>query len=697
MARRLRPALQNEESSGDGLTPASRTAALLLLTTAGISLGVAAAGQVLLRTHHRPLNPTVSGTELWRVYRWSPDPGRRRQAALLMTSNGHELRSQGWGNHSLAAVSLLLEAEAAEARGANDRADELWRELLHRFPQEPASARARQRFPERHQELLALQPGHPAALATAAAMDPAESTSHRGGLHLARWGWRWTGAEERIRQACEMETPSPLERQRLAWALGMLGRANSAKLCLRGGIASAETGLAVGRALLQGDANQRRDGEDLLLKLIRQHPDHSASTEAVRLLMAPQTPDPALLEAIPRALAERTAAVAAARARMNGGEGTLSVLKRWPKDRDSWQLQWDEARDALLNENWGQARDLLEALPEESVPPPLEARRRFWLGFSEAELGNTDEAHRHWETLLLRHPPGYYRWRAANRLQGEQFLDLRSVEPASLEQSWAPLHSGFSDVDELWRLGLNDLAWDAWLQRRPRQRSLQPEEQLVEGRLRLGVDDPWNGLDQLWRLNVRWISPSCPQRRELHRSQNPLAYREIIEEAAQSAGIRPELLLAIAKQESRFSANIRSSAGAVGLMQLLPSTAASLSEQPLNEADLMKASVNIPLGAAYLLELLEFWEGDPFRSIASYNAGPTTVANWPQPSRDDAIELWVERIPYPETRFYLKKVLDNLLSYADRSPWQCRRDETRMRETVAENNSSEEQASQQHH
>ena len=695
MARRLRPELQNEENSVDGLGSAPRSAAWLLLTTAGISLLAASAGQILLRSNRRVLTPAVPATELWTVYRWSPDPDQRRRAALLMANSGHEIKGQGWGDDSLAAVSLLLEAEAAEAKGARTRADALWRLLLHRFPQEPSSARARQRFPERHQELLALQPGHPAALATAVAMEPVDSASHQGGLHLARWGWRWTGAPERIRQACEMDSPSLAERQQLAWALGMLGRGHEAELCLRGAVASAETALAVGRALLMGDADQRRAGEALLLRIAQEQPEHSASEEAVRLLMAPLTPDSAIVEAIPSALAERSAAVAAAKARLNGGRGTLNVLEKWPGDRDSWQLQWDEARHALINERWEQARELLEALPLNSLPAPLEARRLFWLGFSESELGQTAEAQRHWQTLLAHHPPGYYRWRAATRMQGAESLDLRGGGQTNLESDWSPLHSGFNDVDALWRLGLNDLVWDAWLQRRPRGRQLKPEEQLVEGRLRLGVDDPWNGLDQLWRLNVRWAAPSCNQRRELHRSQNLMAYLPIIQEASKRERIRPELLLAIAKQESRFSATIRSSAGAVGLMQLMPSTATSLSEQPLSQADLMTAAVNIPLGAAYLVELLEFWDGDPYLSIASYNAGPTTVANWPQPREDEAIELWVERIPYPETRYYTKKVLDNLLSYSDPSPWKCDHDVTGMGEGMTENDTTEQQASQQ--
>ena len=108
----------------------------------------------------------------------------------------------------------------------------------------------------------------------------------------------------------------------------------------------------------------------------------------------------------------------------------------------------------------------------------------------------------------------------------------------------------------------------------------------------------------------------------------------------------------------------------------------------------MKATINIPLGAAYLAELLNRWDGDPFRSIASYNAGPTTVASWPQPREEEAIELWVERIPYPETRYYTKKVLDNLLSYSGPSTWKCQRDEAGVRDGVPNQNAAEQQAAQ---
>ena len=666
------------------------------MATAGLTFAASLLAQTTLRNQREPLTPSLSPAALWRIYRWSPDPDRRREAALLMAPEG-TLSGQGWGDSPLAAVSLLLAAEAAEQRGDQAEGERLWRQLLKRFPEAAVSARARQRFPEHHEALLSRQPAHPAALATAMAADADGDSGLASALHLARWGWRWPGALKRIQRACISGAPPLHTRQRLAWALGMLGDANTALTCLQGSPADPTTALAIGRSLLQGDRDQSRQGQALLLDLIRQQPDDVNSDEAVRLLMAPLNPEPRLIAAIPTAAAQRTAAVAAAQVRQNGGEGTLDVLERWPNDRDSWQLQWDEARQALLNDEWQRARTVLTALPLGTLPGPLEARRRFWLGFSAARAGDADQAREHWLQLVQHHPPGYYHWRADARLNGERPLKLRHVDAPSHPSSWSPLNSRYQDVNTLWRLGLNDLAWDNWLSRRAPDEALPPSEQLVEGRLRLSVDDPWHGLDQLWRLSVRWATPSCSERQQLVQSQNLRLYNDVFAATAESLDIRSELLLAIAKQESRFTPTIRSYAGAIGLMQLMPATAASLSEQPLTEADLMSPELSIRLGATYLADLNDRWDGDPYRLIASYNAGPTAVASWPTPNKDESIELWVERIPYPETRFYTKKVLDNLLRYSEPALGFCEQGKTGMGQQMAERDTTEQNASQQQH
>ncbi|WP_072061595.1 lytic transglycosylase domain-containing protein [Synechococcus sp. GFB01] len=126
-----------------------------------------------------------------------------------------------------------------------------------------------------------------------------------------------------------------------------------------------------------------------------------------------------------------------------------------------------------------------------------------------------------------------------------------------------------------------------------------------------------------------------------------------------------DLLAAVAKQESRFTPGVRSAAGAVGLLQLMPETAAELAGRPLAAAELEDPERNAVLGAQYLRQLLLLWHGNPLLVAASYNAGPGAVASWISPLLNRAPELWVEAIPYPETRLYVKKVVGNLWSFQE--------------------------------
>jgi soluble lytic murein transglycosylase len=103
--------------------------------------------------------------------------------------------------------------------------------------------------------------------------------------------------------------------------------------------------------------------------------------------------------------------------------------------------------------------------------------------------------------------------------------------------------------------------------------------------------------------------------------------------------------------------------GAMGLMQLMPETAAELAGGRLSGQALEDPARNAALGSRYLRGLLDQWAGDPLAAVASYNAGPGAVAGWEPQRRLREPELWVEAIPYPETRLYVKKVLGNAWSY----------------------------------
>jgi soluble lytic murein transglycosylase len=237
--------------------------------------------------------------------------------------------------------------------------------------------------------------------------------------------------------------------------------------------------------------------------------------------------------------------------------------------------------------------------------------------------------------------------------------------------SWAPLNSAQSFVNTLWRLGLKRQAWETWRSGIDPNTPQPKPEQLVEGRLRLAVGDSWMALDQLRWLSLRWRSASCRERIDLHHSQHPQIFKEVLRPAASAQQLPLELLLAVSKQESRFASGVTSTAGAIGLMQLMPATARDVAEAPLTEDEIREPKQNAALGAAYLRQLLSHWRGDPFRSIASYNAGPGAVGSWSTQGLNDAPALWVERIPYPETRYYTKKVLDNFFGYLGRNKSFC--------------------------
>ena len=128
----------------------------------------------------------------------------------------------------------------------------------------------------------------------------------------------------------------------------------------------------------------------------------------------------------------------------------------------------------------------------------------------------------------------------------------------------------------------------------------------------------------------------------------------------------------VAKQESRFQANVRSDVGASGLLQLMPGTASDVAGEPLDAAALANPGRNARLGSRYLRQLLQRWDGNPMLAVASYNAGPNAVAGWLSPKLTTLPEVWVEAIPYPETRHYVKTVLGNAWSFATPRLPHCR-------------------------
>lgn len=151
----------------------------------------------------------------------------------------------------------------------------------------------------------------------------------------------------------------------------------------------------------------------------------------------------------------------------------------------------------------------------------------------------------------------------------------------------------------------------------------------------------------------------------------PIVYKEHVAKAAKQTSVNPLFIFAVTRQESAFVPDAKSTAGAVGLMQLLPSTAKQTAQKSglsYTPQDLIHPGKNIALGSRYLDHLLGVFDGNRILAAAAYNAGPTRVKRWLNKEKGAQLpyDVWIETIPYKETRGYVQNVLSFSVIYAYR-------------------------------
>jgi soluble lytic murein transglycosylase len=149
----------------------------------------------------------------------------------------------------------------------------------------------------------------------------------------------------------------------------------------------------------------------------------------------------------------------------------------------------------------------------------------------------------------------------------------------------------------------------------------------------------------------------------------PMPYRGLVANKAASHGLPADWVYAVMRQESAFDKDVASHAGAVGLMQLMPGTAAEMAAEAGEAAPstlaLIDPQLNIELGSRYLAAMRRRFDGHSLLATAAYNAGPSAVARW-LPDRPVAADLWITEIPYGETRDYVRRVLAYRVIYASK-------------------------------
>lgn len=317
------------------------------------------------------------------------------------------------------------------------------------------------------------------------------------------------------------------------------------------------------------------------------------------------------------------------------------------KDAELVELR---ARLAIWEQDWRGLEGWVKRMP---MALQKEDRWRYWLARSLEVQGRQKQARElYLETANLR---GFYGFMAAQRTGVPYRIKNQSV--GHKVPDWRTASSRWPfllRVREL--LAMNEItaARSEWIHNMDRN----PVAQRLEFG-HIALNQGWHELAILSSIRAEaWDAIDL---------RFPLPLKRTFSQMAQERTMNTSLLYAISRQESALYPLAQSPVGARGLMQLMPATAretaSKLGVPYRNEQQLFDPAMNIRLGSAYLKRLLDVYDGNRILAAAAYNAGPGRVKRWRDQSTNKPMDVWVESIPYRETRNYVQNVLSFDLIY----------------------------------
>ncbi len=328
----------------------------------------------------------------------------------------------------------------------------------------------------------------------------------------------------------------------------------------------------------------------------------------------------------------------------------MSALQ--PCGHDS-KLQEALVESALLHSDWSQVISRIGQMPQKEQQSE---RWRYWLARALEQTRQQSQANALYSELVSER--SYYGFLAADRI-GETYRfapgkgivekDIATAisnDPAVARTRELLALNRWVDARREWRFATRDLSTEEYIAAAELAQSWDWHDQAIFTLAKSGF---WDDLE------LRF----------------PLEHKPDVQHYAKKNKLDISWVYGVIRQESAFNASVRSFAGAVGLMQLMPATAKYVSKKLLKKKksprhrDLISPKINIELGTTYLAYVLSTLGENPVLATAAYNAGPHRVKRWLPKSRLPA-DIWVELIPFNETKGYVKRVFTYAAIYDHR-------------------------------
>ncbi|MEG4167399.1 MULTISPECIES: transglycosylase SLT domain-containing protein [unclassified Microcoleus] len=587
----------------------------------------------------------------------------------------------------LAAHIALKRAEAYQLSGDKGKAQKAWQELLKNYPSDPVAAEALyvlgKSKPEYWQQAITEFPAHPRSVEIALGKLKENPNQPQLMLLVAKHGHYVKDYGTILEQLVQRNSASLKPEDWEEIAFGYWEKQDYGKGAIAYGKAprNAKNLYRKARGLwLDGKIPESRIAYQ---ELVREFPD--AEDTGLGLIRLSRLSEPkeaiVLLDRViskfpnyaPEALLDKSQLLDKARNGQSASETRKLLLTKYNNSDKAGELRWTIAQQFAkggdLKSAWQWARELTTHNPDSEQAPEA----AFWVGKWAQQLGRQQDAKTAFDYTILRYPESYFAWRSAVLLGWPvgDFTTVRDLSPNVVRPPQRPEPTaGSPALKELYQLGQDRDAWTLWQVEFIDRVEPSIAEQFTDGLMRVAVGDNLDGLWMVGSLRQRDKPDDRTQYLELRQQPiywqalYPFPYLETIVKWSKERTINPVLVTALIRQESRFMPAIKSSVGATGLMQVMPETGAWVAQQiSLKKYSLENVDDNVKLGTWYLDHTHDEYKNNSMLAVASYNAGPNAVADWLKRFSFSDPDAFAEKIPFPETKGYVKSVFENYWNY----------------------------------